>query len=146
MSLLCKRRESTQTRFHLTIRPYFQTKKSHFKTPQNRNEEMIRPWAELSNSQYERLRKLKEKTGNPLSQMIRKAVTSFVTKKDYSISISASHLPKTTREDHRGVTAYFHRSDWNLLEKISKGTGTCKTGLIREAVDEYMTELLRALH
>jgi len=129
MSLSCKRHESTQTRFHLTMRPYFQTKKSHLKTPQNRNEEMIRPWVELSNSQYERLKKLKEKTGNPLSQMIRKAVSSFVAKKDYSISISASHLPKTTREDYRGVTAYFHRFDWNLLEKISKGTGTCKTGL-----------------
>jgi len=107
---------------------------------------MARPWIELEKDQYERLKELEEKTGKAVSEMIREAVTSFVTKKDYSISISASHLPKTTREDHRGVTAYFHRSDWNLLEKISKGTGTCKTGLIREAVDEYMTELLRALH
>ncbi|MEE9191655.1 MAG: ribbon-helix-helix domain-containing protein [Candidatus Aerophobetes bacterium] len=106
---------------------------------------MVRPWVELEKDQYERLKELQENTGKAVSEMIRQAIASFVTRKDYSISMGSSHLPKTTREDYRGVTAYFHRSDWNLLEKISKGTGTCKTGLIREAVDEYMTELLRAL-
>ena len=140
MSLLCKRRESTQTRFHLTMRPYFQTKKSHLKTPQNRNEEMIRPWVELSNSQYERLKKLKEKTGNPLSQMIRKAVSSFVAKKDYSISISASHLPRKARENYKTITVYFRRSrrsNWNLVEEISRDTGRCKIDPVREAVWEF---------
>ncbi len=106
---------------------------------------MVRPWVELEKDQYERLKELQENTGKAVSEMIRQAIASFVTRKDYSISMGSSHLPKTTREDYRGVTAYFHRSDWNLLEKISKGTGTCKTGLTREAVDEYMTELLRAL-
>ncbi len=70
--------------------------------------------------------------------MIREAVSGFVARKDYSISIDASHLPREARENYRQVTTYLSRSDLSLLASISKETGRCKTHLIREAVDEYL--------
>jgi len=81
---------------------------------------MIRPWVELEKDQYERVKNLSKKTGRPVSGIIREAVTSFATKKDYSIGIGASYLAKGTRDRYRSVSAYFHRSDWSLLEEISK--------------------------
>jgi len=99
---------------------------------------MVHPWVELEKDQYEQLKKLREKTGKPVSRMIREAVSSFVTKKDYSISIGASHLPRETRQNYRRVTTYLSRSDLSLLAYISKETGRCKTHLIREAVARYL--------
>ncbi|TKJ47245.1 hypothetical protein CEE34_04640 [Candidatus Aerophobetes bacterium Ae_b3a] len=99
---------------------------------------MVRPWVEVSLSQYQELKKLREETNRPLSEIIREAVSKFVRKKDFPASTTASYLPKGTRDKYKSVSAYFHRSDWNLLAIISKETGRCKTRLIREAVDQYL--------
>jgi len=99
---------------------------------------MVRPWVELEKDQYERLKKLQDNTGTAVSEMIREAVSSFVTRKDYSISIGASHLPRATRENYRRVTTYLSKSDLSLLASISEETGRCKTHLIREAVYNYL--------
>ncbi len=99
---------------------------------------MVRPWVKVSLRQYDKLRNFREKTGKPLSKIIREAVAKFTTKKDYPVSAAASHLPKGTRDKYKSLSAYFPRSDWNFLEKISKNTGKCNTELIRQAVDEYL--------
>jgi len=99
---------------------------------------MVRPWVKVSLCQYEKLDGLKEETGKPLSEIIRKAVCDFVRKKDFAVSTTVSSLPKRTRNRYKSVSAYFSRSDWSLLASISKQTGRCKTHLIREAVDEYL--------
>jgi len=99
---------------------------------------MVRPWVELEKDRCERLKELEENTGKGVSRMIREAVTSFATKKNYSISIGASYLPREARENYRRVTTYLSRSDLTLLASISKETGRCKTYLIREAVDKYL--------
>jgi len=70
---------------------------------------MVRPWVELQKDQYERLKELQENTGKAVSEMIREAVFRFVRKKDYSISIGASYLPRATRENYRRVTTYLSR-------------------------------------
>jgi len=106
--------------------------------PHNYSKRMVRPWVELAESQYEQLNELREKASKPVSEMIREAVSNFVRKKEYSINIGASHLPRTSRENYRRVTTYLSRSDLSLLASISKETGRCKTHLIREAVDEYL--------
>ncbi len=103
---------------------------------------MVHPWVELEKDQYERLKELEENTGKAVSRMIREAVTSFITKKDYSISIGASHLPRETREDCRRVTAFLSRSDLSLLGCISKETGRYRTELLRKAVEEYLSKLV----
>ncbi len=98
---------------------------------------MVRSWVKVSASQYEKLNRLREETGKPLSEIIREAVSGFTKKKDFPISTNASYLPKGTKSKYKSVSAYFPRSDWALLEEISKNTGESKTGLIRQAVDEY---------
>ena len=99
---------------------------------------MVRPWVKVSLCQYEKLKRLRENTQKPLSEIIREAVSKFVRKKDFPVSTTASYLPKRTRDKYTSVSAYFPRSDWDLLERISKNTGECKTELIRQAVDEYL--------
>jgi len=101
---------------------------------------MVRPWVELANYQYEELKKLREKTGKPVSGMIREAVSGFVEKKDYPVGMISSCLPKASRDNHRTVTAYLPRFKWDLLVRISQNTRRCKTELVREAVEEYLRE------
>ena len=99
---------------------------------------MVRAWVKISLHQCQKLKKLREETDNPLSEIIREAVSGFVKKKDFPVSTTASYLAKRTRDKYKAVSAYFSRSDWDLLEEISKNTERCKTELIRQAVDEYL--------
>jgi len=101
---------------------------------------MVRPWVKVSLHQYQKLKKLREETDNPLSEIIREAVSGFVKKKNFPVSTVASYLPKRTRDKYKSVSAYFSTSDWNLLEEIAKNTGKCKSELIRQAVDEYVAK------
>ena len=101
---------------------------------------MVRPWVKVTLSQYQKLNRLKKETGRPLSEIIREAVCEFVKKRDFPVSTTASYLPKRTTSKYKSVSAYFVRSDWGLLEEISKNTGKCKTELIRQAVDEYLAK------
>ena len=81
-----------QTRFHINIRPSFRARKSSPKTPQNDRKEIVRPWVKLFLHRYEQLKTLKERTGKPLSEIIQEAVSRFIRKKDYPISIAAISL------------------------------------------------------
>ncbi len=99
---------------------------------------MVRSWVKVSLSQYEKFKEIKKKSGRPLSGIIREAASQFVQKKKYPASTSVSYVPKETRDRCKSVSAYFPRSDWDLLREISKKTGKCKSELIREAVDEYL--------
>jgi len=99
---------------------------------------MVRPWVEISLSQYEELNKLREKRDESLSGIIREAVGEFLKKKDFPAGTAVSYLPKGTRNRYKSVSAYFPRSDWSLLEEISRNTTKCKTELVRRALDEYL--------
>ena len=113
-------------------------RKSYSTTSQKNREKMVRSWVKVSLCQYEELKRLTEKRGKPLSQIIREAVCEFLKKKDFASGTAVSYLPKGTRDRYKSVSAYFSRSNWALLEEISKNTGRCKTELIRQAVDEYL--------
>jgi len=99
---------------------------------------MVRPWVKISLGQYQELKRLREKRGKSLSGIIREAVGEFLEKKDFPAGTTVSYLRKGTRDRYRSVSAYFPRSDWSLVEEISKETGRCKAHLIREAVDDYL--------
>ncbi|MEE9176749.1 MAG: hypothetical protein V3U19_11335, partial [Thermodesulfobacteriota bacterium] len=49
----------------------------------------------------------------------REAVCQFVKKKDFPVSTTASYLPKGSRDKYKSVSAYFPKSDWDLLQRIS---------------------------
>jgi len=134
----CNWGKSTQTLFCISIKPYFRVTKSYRKSPTNNKERMVRAWVKISLDQCQKLKKLREETDNPLSEIIREAVSGFVKKKDFPVSTVASYLPKRTRDKYKSVSAYFPRSDWNLLAEISKNTRRCKTKLIRQAIDDHL--------
>jgi len=123
----CNWGKSTQTLFCISIKPYFRPRKSCLKNLQNDKEKMVRPWVKVSLCQYQKLNGLREETNRPLSEITREAVSKFVRKKDFPYSVSISYLPKGTRDKYKAVSAYFHRSDWNLLQRISKNTGRAKS-------------------
>ncbi len=134
----CNWGRSTQTLFYINIEPFFRPRKLYPRSSQNNKEKMVRPWVKVILCQYQKLNRLKEETGRPLSEIIREAVCKFVGKRNFPVSTTASYLPKKTRDKYKSVSAYFHRSNWHLLQGISKNTGRSKTELIRRAVDEYL--------
>jgi len=99
---------------------------------------MVRPWVKVSLCQYQEPKRLTEKRGKPLSEIIRKAVSEFLKKKDFPAGPAVSSLARETRNRYKSVSAYFPRSDWSILEEIAKDTAKCKTELIRQALDEYL--------
>jgi len=70
----------TQTILCISISACFRLRKSRPKIPQNDKKETVRPLVKLSLYQNEELKKTKEKTGKPLSQIIREAVSRFIRK------------------------------------------------------------------
>jgi len=134
----CNWGKSTQTLFCISIKPFFRLRNSYPKSLQKNKEKMVRTWVKVSLCQYQKLRKLREETNRPLSEIIREAVCKFVEKRNFPVSTVASYLPKRTRDKYKSVSAYFARSDWDLLERISKNTGRSKTELIKQAVDEFL--------
>jgi predicted DNA-binding protein len=91
----------------LALSPVFEVRKSYLKILQNDKEKMVRPWVKVSLRQYDKLRNFREKTGKPLSKIIREAVAKFTTKKDYPVSAAASHLPKGTRDKYKSFISLF---------------------------------------
>ena len=134
----CNWGKSTQTLFCISIKPYFRVRKTYLTSSQENKEKMVRPWVKVSLCQHEKLNGLKEETGKPLSEIIREAVSKAVKKRNFPINTAVSYLARGTKNGYKSVSAYFARSDWNLLASISKQTGRCKTHLIREAVNEYL--------
>ncbi|TKJ40175.1 hypothetical protein CEE35_10285 [Candidatus Aerophobetes bacterium Ae_b3b] len=55
----------------------------------------------------------------------------------FSSSTRSSYLPRGSRDNCRATTAYFLRSDWDLLARISQYAGRLRAELVREAVAEY---------
>jgi len=99
---------------------------------------MVRPWVKVSLGQYQELKRLREEKGKPLSEIIREAVGEFLKKKDFPADTAVSSLARGARNRYKFVSAYFPRSDWSLLEEISKNTGKHKTKLVRQALDDYL--------
>ena len=121
----------------ITIRPVFVPKRCYSRSVKDKRERMVRPFVKIALKQYKELNTLTKEKKESLSKLIREALFHFTKKKEYSISILPSFLPASTKDQYKTVTAYFLQLDWNLLERISKNTGRCKTELLREAVKEY---------
>ena len=134
----CNWGKSTQTLFYISIKPYFRLRKSYPTSSQENKEKMVRSWVKVSLCQYQELKRLTEKRGKPLSEIIREGVCEFLKKKEFPAGAAALSLARGTRDRYKSVSAYFPRPDWSLLEEISRNTGKCKTELIRQAGDEYL--------
>jgi len=109
---------------------------------EDEREGMVRPFVKISLNQYKELNVLRREKKEPLSKLIREALSSFIRKKEHFVSALASFLPASTKDKYKTVTAYFPRDEWDLLEMISRSTGRCQTELLREAVEEYLRKSL----
>ncbi len=105
-------------------------------------ERMVRPFVKIALNQYKELNTLRREKKEPLSKLMREALSSFTKKREHSISILPSFLPASTKDKYKTVTAYFTRDEWDLLQRISENSGRCKTELLRKAVEEYLRKLL----
>lgn len=102
---------------------------------------MVRPFVKISINQYKELNALRREKKEPLSKLIREALSSFTKKKEYSVSTFPSFLPAFTKDKYKTVTAYFPQYEWDSLQRISENTGRCKTELLRKAVEQYLNQI-----
>ena len=142
----CNWGKLTQSRITIAISPVFISKRCSSSSTENEPKRMVRPFVKISLDQYKELDRLRREKKESLSKLIREALCSFTKKKEYSISVSPSFFPTSTKEQHKAVTAYFPQHDWDMLERISKNTGRCKTELLRKAVEEYLKHVKSTSH
>ena len=133
--------KSTQTFVSIAIRPVFIPKRCCSRSVKDERERMVRPSVKISLKQYKELNTLRREKKEPLSKLIREALSYFTKKKVHSTSILPSFLPASSKDKYKTVTAYFPRHEWNLLKGISKNTGRRKTNLLREAVKKYLKQV-----
>jgi len=108
----------------------------------DKRESMVRLFVKISLNQYKELDALRREKKEPLSKLIREALSSFIKKREHPVSTLPSFLPASTKDKYKTLTAYFPQHEWNLLQRISENTGRCKTELLRKAVEEYLRKLL----
>jgi len=89
-------------------------------------------------SQIKKLEKIAQKEEKTTSQVIREAVKRFLNRAIYernTFNFDASSARGTGR-----IYPRFSKSDWDMLNRVSKKTNRFRTELVREAVDEYLRE------
>jgi len=133
--------KSTQTLLYISIRPVFVPKRCSSSLTNNQPKAMVRSFVKISLDQYTELDRLRKERKESLSKLIREALSSFIKKKEHSVSMLPSFLPASAKDQCKTVTAYFPKGEWNSLERISKNTGRGKTELITEAVEEYLNQV-----
>jgi hypothetical protein len=138
--------KSTQTFLSIAIRPVFVLKELTSSPTKNEPKGMVCSLGKISLDQYKKLDGLRKKKKESLSKLIPEALSSFTKKKEHSISTLPSFLPASTKDKYKTVTAYFPRHGWDLLQRISKNTGKCKTELLRMGVQEYLNQVNSTEH
>jgi len=92
----------------------------------------------LYSSQIKKLEKIAQREGKARVQVVREAVKRFLGKRTFERNTFNFNAPSA--KGTKGIYPRFSKSDWDMLNKISKNTGRCKTELLRKAVKEYLRE------
>jgi len=108
-----------------------------------RNPEVDKPLIKASHisfypSQIKKLEEMARKEGKATAQVIREAVKRFLNRAIYernTFNFDASSARGTKR-----IYPRFSKSDWDMLNRVSKKTNRHRTDLVRKAVDEYVRE------
>ena len=80
--------------------------------------------------------------GKAVAELIREAIKIFLGKPAYERN--AFNLSPFSTKGIKRVYPRFSKSDWDMLDRISKKTDRHRTELVREAVAEYLRELASA--
>jgi len=91
-------------------------------------------------SQIKKLEEMAKREGKARAQVIREAVKRFLDRSTFERNTFNfdAHSAKGTKR----IYPSFSKSDWDMLNRVSKKTNRFRTELIREAVDEYLREPL----
>ena len=110
-----------------------------------RNPELDKPFIKASHvsfypSEIKKLEQMAQREGKATAQVIREAVKRFLNKQTFERNIFNFDTPSA--RGTKRVYPRFSKSDWNILNRVSKKTNRLRTELVREAVDEYLRESL----
>ena len=89
-------------------------------------------------SQIKKLEEMARGEGKATAQVIREAVRRFLNRQTFernTFNFDASSAKSTKR-----VYPLISKSDWDMLNRISKKTNRFRTDLVREAVHEYLRD------
>jgi len=87
-------------------------------------------------SQIKKLENIAQREGKATAQVIREAVKRFLNRRTFernTFNFDASSARGTGR-----IYPRFSKSDWDMLNRVSKKTNRFRTELVREAVEEYL--------
>jgi len=87
-------------------------------------------------SQIKNLEKIAQEEGKATAQVIREAVKRFLNKGTFERNTFNFHVPSV--RGTKRIYPRFSKSDWDMLNRVSKKTNKHRTELVRAAVDEYM--------
>jgi len=89
-------------------------------------------------SQIKKLEEVAQREGKARAQVIREAVKRFLNRAIYERNTFNfdAHSAKGTKR----IYPSFSKSDWDMLNKVSKKTNRFRTELVREAVVDYLKD------
>jgi len=87
-------------------------------------------------SQIKNLEKIAQEEGKATAQVIRETVRRFLNKGTFERNTFNFHVPSA--RGTKRIYPRFSKSDWDMLNRVSKKTNRHRTELVREAVDEYL--------
>jgi len=89
-------------------------------------------------SQIKKLEEMAQKEGKATAQVIREAVKRFLNRAFYERN--TFNFDALSAKGTKRIYPRFSKSDWDMLNRVSKKTNRRRTELVREAVDEYLRE------
>ena len=81
-----------------------------------------------------------QREGKATSQVIREAVKRLLNRRTFERN--AFNFDASSAKGTKRIYPRFSKSDWDMLNRISKKTNRFRTELVRKAVDEYLKESL----
>jgi len=89
-------------------------------------------------SQIKKLEQMAQRDGKATAEVIREAVKRFLNRTIYERSTFNFDAPSA--KGTKRIYPSFSKSDWDMLNRVSKKTNRHRTELVREAVVDYLKD------
>jgi len=89
-------------------------------------------------SEIKKLEQMAQRDGKATAQVIREAVKRFLNRPTFGRNIF--NFDASSAKGTKRIYPSFSKSDWDMLNKVSKKTNRFRTELVREAVVDYLKD------
>jgi len=89
-------------------------------------------------SQIKKLEEMARKEGKATAQLIREVVKRFLNRRTFERN--TFNFDAHSARGIKRIYPSFSKSDWDMLNKVSKKTNRFRTELVREAVVDYLKD------